>query len=231
MKILVVDDDPHLLDVVTIGFRLQWPDSDVLQARDGASALRAVREQHPDFVLLDVVLPDRDGFAVLAEIRRHSSVPVILLTARGEETDQVRGLELGADEYVVKPFSLLALIARAKALLRRADSAPSSAHANADILAGELVIDFPGHVVTRQGQPVELSPLEFRLLHSLVANSGQVVPYHVLLARVWGEDYDVPLDYLKVYISRLRAKLESGDGPRYIQTVRGFGYKFVRPAT
>ena len=231
MKILVVDDDPQLLDVVTIGFRLQWPESHVLLARDGASALRAIQEDHPDFVLLDVGLPDRDGFAVLAEIRRRSSVPVILLTARAEEIDQVRGLELGADEYVVKPFSLLALIARVKAVLRRADPAATNTRADADIVAGDLTINFRSHVVTRQGQPVELSPLEFRLFHQLVANAGQVMPYHVLLARVWGEDYDVPVDYLKVYISRLRAKLESGDGPRHIQTVRGFGYKFVRAAT
>lgn len=229
MNILVVDDDPHLLDVLTIGFRLQWPQSQVLLARDGASALRAFREHHPSVVLLDVTLPDRDGFAVLVEIRRQSSVPIILLTARGEELDQVRGLELGADEYVVKPFGLLALIARLKAVLRRAEPALPS-DTEAIFVAGELTINFGSHEAVRRGQPVQLTPVEFRLLYHLVSNAGQVVPHDVLLARVWGEDYDVPPEYLKVFISRLRRKVEDAGGPRYIRTVRGVGYKFVRPA-
>ncbi len=228
MKILVVDDDPHILDAVTVGFQLQWQDAEVIGAHDGDAGLDAFYSQDPDVVVLDVSMPGKSGFEVLQEIRRVSDVPVIMLTARGEETDQVRGLELGADDYVVKPFSHLALLARIKAVLRRAEM-PQPTSALPDFQAGDLAINFENHQVTLRGEPVRLTPVEYKLLYHLVRNAGRLMPHEALLDRVWGSEYGATNDYLKVYVSRLRAKLEEPEGPRYIETERGMGYRFVRP--
>ncbi len=228
MKILVVDDDPHILDAVTVGFQLQWQDSTVIAAADGEAGLRAFYEHDPDVVVLDVALPGKSGFEVLQEVRRVSDVPVLMLTARGEEMDQVRGLELGADDYVVKPFSHLALLARIKAVLRRAEL-PPPIRALPDVVAGDLAINFQNHQVTLRGEPVRLTPVEYKLLYHLVRNAGRLMPHQVLLDRVWGDAYGATTDYLKVFISRLRAKIERPGGPRYIETERGLGYRFVRP--
>lgn len=228
MKILVVDDDPHILDALTVGFQLQWQDSTVISAHDGESGLQLFYDHNPDVVVLDVAMPGKNGFEVLQEIRRISDVPVIMLTARGEELDQVRGLELGADDYVVKPFGHLALLARIKAVLRRADL-PPPAEAIPDFVAAELAVNFRNHQVTVRGEPVKLTPVEYRLLYHLVRNSGRLMPHQTLIDRVWGEDYEATTDHLKVFVSRLRAKLEVEDGHRYIETERGLGYRFVRP--
>jgi two-component system KDP operon response regulator KdpE len=227
MKILVVDDDPHILDALTVGFQLQWQDSTVIAARDGEEGVEAFFEHNPDIVVLDVAMPRRNGFDVLQEIRRVSDVPVILLTARGEELDQVRGLELGADDYVVKPFGHLALLARIKAVLRRADL-PPPAEAVPSFVAGDLAVSFQSHQVTVRGDTVKLTPVEYRLLYHLVRNAGRLMPHQALLDRVWGEDYGATTDHLKVLISRLRTKLEASD-VHYIETERGLGYRFVRP--
>jgi two-component system KDP operon response regulator KdpE len=228
MKILVADDDPHILDALAVGFQLQWRDATVLAARDGEEGLRLFYEHAPDVVLLDVAMPRKGGFEVLQEIRRVSDVPVIMLTARGEETDQVRGLELGADDYVVKPFGHLALLARIKAVLRRAELPPPSS-ALPDFVAGDLAVSFQSHRVTRRGEPVRLTPVEYKLLYHLVRNAGRLMPHQALLDRVWGDDYGATTDYLKVFISRLRAKIEPPDGPHLIETERGLGYRFVKP--
>ena len=153
-----------------------------------------------------------------------------MLTARGEETDQVRGLELGADDYVVKPFGHLALLARIKAVLRRAEL-PPPVNAQPDFVAGDLAIHFQSHQVTLRGEPVKLTPVEYKLLYHLVRNAGRLLPHQALLDRVWGADYGATTHHLKVFVSRLRGKLEpAGDaGPRYIETERGVGYRFVRP--
>ena len=230
MKILVVDDDEQILDAVSIGFQLQWQDSTVITATDGETGLRQFYDHDPDIVLLDVMMPGKNGFEVLKEIRRVSDVPVIMLTARGEEIDQVRGLELGADDYVVKPFSHLALMARIKAVLRRAEM-PAPIKALPDFVAGDLAINFENHQVTLRGEPVRLTPVEYKLLYHLVRNAGRLMPHQALLDRVWGDDYGATTDYLKVFISRLRAKIEPKDGPRFIETERGLGYRFVRPAS
>jgi two-component system KDP operon response regulator KdpE len=229
VKILVVDDDPQILDAVTVGFQLQWEDCEVVPATDGEQGLARFYEHEPDVVVLDVAMPHKNGFEVLQEIRRVSDVPVIMLTARAEETDQVRGLELGADDYVVKPFSHLALLARVKAVLRRAEM-PQPVHALPDFEAGDLTINFQSHEVTLRGEPVKLTPVEYKLLYHLVRNAGRLMPHQALLDRVWGDDYGATTDYLKVYVSRLRAKLEPDpSGPHYIETERGLGYRFVRP--
>jgi DNA-binding response OmpR family regulator len=226
VKILVVDDDPQILNALTIGFRLQWPSSTVIPAGDATSGLRLFFEHEPDVVLLDVGMPDRNGYEVLEEIRRVSDTPVIMLTARGEETDQVHGLELGADDYVVKPFGHLALVARIKAVLRRAE--PSSRMPLADFVAGDLAVDFRTRQVALRGQPVKLTPVEYKILEHLVRNAGRLVPHETLITRALGHQDGPAGDYLKVFISRLRSKIERAD-QRYIETERGIGYRFVRP--
>jgi len=228
MKILVVDDDPHILDALTVGLSLQWQDSEVIPAADGEAGLTAFYEQTPDVVVLDVNMPRKNGFEVLQEIRRVSDVPVLMLTARGEETAQVRGLELGADDYIVKPFSHLVLLARIKAVLRRTEL-PLPTAALPDFRAGELAIHFQNHQVTVNETPVKLTPVEYKLLYHLARNAGRLMPHQALLDRVWGADYVASTDYLKVFVSRLRAKLEHPGGPRYIETERGLGYRFARP--
>jgi DNA-binding response OmpR family regulator len=225
MKILVADDDPHILDAVAVGFQFQWQDCEVLTATDGEAAVDAFFAHQPDVVVLDVNMPRKNGFEVLRDIRRVSDAPVLMLTARGEEADQVRGLELGADDYVVKPFSHLALLARVRAVLRRAEL-PPPARALPDFTAGDLAVDFQAQRVTVKGQPVKLTPVEYKLLYHLVRNAGRLLPHRLLLDRVWGADYAASPDHLKVFISRLRAKL--GD-PSLIETERGVGYRFVRP--
>ncbi len=228
MKILVVDDDQQILEALTVGFQLQWQEAMVIPASDGEEGLRAFYEHEPDVVVLDVTMPGRSGFEVLQEIRRISDVPVLMLTARGEELDQVRGLELGADDYVVKPVRHLALLARIKAVLRRAEL-PPPLQALPDFEAGELAINFQNHQVSLRGEPVKLTPVEYKLLYHLVRNAGRVMTHQALLDHVWGEDYGATTDHLKVFISRLRAKIEPKGEVRYIETERGLGYRFVRP--
>jgi two-component system KDP operon response regulator KdpE len=228
MKLLVIDDDPRLRDAVEVGVQLQWQDAEVISAADGESGLDMFYEQAPDVVLLDIGMPRMNGFDVLKAIRLVSDTPVIMLTARGEEVDQVRGLELGADDYVPKPFSHLALMARIKAVLRRAEL-PPPVQALPDFTAGDLAIHFQNQEVTVRGQAVKLTPVEYRLLYHLVRNAGHLMPHQALLDRVWGSDYEAGPEYLKVFISRVRSKLRQAGGADYIQTERGRGYRFVRP--
>jgi DNA-binding response OmpR family regulator len=228
MKVLVIDDDPRLREALEIGVQLQWEDAHVLTAPDGEAGLDLFFSQEPDIVLLDVTMPRMNGFEVLRAIRRVSDVPVIMLTARDEDVDQVRGLELGADDYIGKPFSHLALMARIKAGLRRAEL-PPPVEALPDFQAGDLAIHFQNHEVTLAGRRVKLTPVEYKLLYHLVRNAGHLLPHQALLDRVWGDDYDASPEYLKVFVSRLRSKLRQPDGPDYIETERGRGYRFVRP--
>ncbi len=228
MKILVVDDEQRLLDALTVGFQFQWQDATVLAAHDGEEGLRLFDEHDPDVVVLDVGLPGLNGFEVLRKIRQVSDVPVIMLTAAGDEMDHVRGLELGADDYLVKPFSRIALMAHIKAVLRRAEL-PPPARALPDFTAGELAINFESQQVTVRGEPVELTAVEYKLLYHLVRNADRLMPHQALLDRVWGSEYGATEHYLRVFISRLRGKIERPGGPRIIQTERGRGYRFVRP--
>jgi two-component system KDP operon response regulator KdpE len=228
MKVLVVDDDPRLREALEVGVQLQWEDSEVVSASDGESGLNRFFDEEPDVVLLDVTMPRMNGFEVLKAIRQVSDVPVIMLTARGEDIDQVRGLELGADDYVSKPFSHLALMARIKAALRRAEL-PPPVQALPDFQAGDLAIHFQNKEVTIAGETVKLTPVEYKLLYHLVRNAGHLLPHQALLDRVWGSDYTASPEYLKVFVSRLRAKLRRSGGPDYIETERGRGYRFVRP--
>jgi DNA-binding response OmpR family regulator len=228
VKFLIVDDEETILDALSVVLRLQWQDATVIQAVDGEDGLRAFFESDPDFVILDIAMPGRSGLEVLQHIRRVSDVPVLMLTAHGEESSQLRGFERGADDYVAKPFSPLALIARIKAILRRMDMQPPT-RALPKFEAGDLVVDFQNHRVTVRGRPVNLPPVEYRLLYHLVRNEGRLMSREALIGRIWGDEYGHTSSHLKMFVSRLRAKIELPDGPRYIETERGLGYRFVRP--
>ena len=230
MRILLVDDEPDVIESVQLGLTLQWREVEVLGAQRGDQALDVIENEHPDIVLLDIGLPDMDGFAVLTEIRRFSDVPVVMLTARDDAMDKVRGLELGADDYVTKPFNHLELMARIRAVLRRHDMAPPATRAPS-FISGDLEVDFAAHQVRVAGRLVDLTPTEYNLLYHLVRNAGHVLQHGTLLAKVWGREYVDETEYVRVYIRRLRDKLgDDPDRPRYIETVRRLGYRFIAPA-
>ena len=228
MKILVVDDEPDVIKVIAMSFRMQQPAWEVISAEDGPEALDLLEQDRPDVVLLDIGLPDMSGFDVLKSMRLFSDVPIIMLTVRDDELSKVQGLELGADDYVTKPFSHLELLARVRAVLRRAQSLPLT-HEQ-PFTSGDIQVDFARRAVTVRDQPVPLTGTEYRLLYHLVRNAGQIMTHEALLARVWGREYTDEISYLKSYISRLRNKLESvPHQPEYILTEYGVGYWF-RPA-
>ena len=227
MRILVVDDAPDVVESVRLGFMLQWRDVEVLGAATGEEALDVVETQRPDVVLLDVGLPGMDGFAVLREIRVFSDVPVLMLTARDDAMDKVKGLELGADDYVTKPFNHLELMARVRAVLRRHEMPPPTSRAPS-FRAHDLEVDFAAQEARLHGERLELTPTEYKLLYHLVRNAGHVLQHGTLLAKVWGREYVDEVDYLRVYVRRLRDKLhDDPDQPRYIRTERGLGYRFI----
>ena len=229
MKILVVDDAPEVVDSVRLGFAVQWREVDLLSAGTGKEALDLVEHESPDLVLLDVGLPDMDGFKVLEEIRFFSDVPVVMLTARDDTIDKVKGLELGADDYVTKPFNHLELLARVKAVLRRLDM-PAPKSRAPSFKSGEMEMDFASQEVRVNGETIELTPTEYKLLYHLVRNAGHTLTHGTLLAKVWGREYRDEVDYLRVYVRRLRDKLgDDPEKPRYIRTERGLGYRFLRP--
>ncbi len=226
-RILVVDDEPDVVEALRIGFALQWRDIEVLGAGDGETALRLVEEERPDIVLLDVGLPGMDGYEVLRQVRAFSDVAVVMLTARDDAMDKVKGLELGADDYVTKPFNHLELSARVRAVLRRLDM-PGPASRAPSFRAGDLEVDFAQQEARLRGERLELTPTEYKLLYHLVRNAGHVLQHGTLLAKVWGREYVDEVDYLRVYIRRLRDKLgDDADEPRYIRTERGLGYRFI----
>ena len=229
-RILVIDDERDVLRAVSLTISLQEPTWDVLTAQHGEEGLDLVERADPDAVLLDLQMPDADGYDLLQRIRLFSDVPVIILTVRDGELDKVRGLQLGADDYVVKPFGHLELLARLRSVLRRA-----AGHAASDeppFSLGELRIEWGPHRVFLRGEPVRLTSTEYRLLEILAHNAGRVVENDVLLARIWGPDAQDETDYLKTYVHRLRVKLEDDPAePRYVRTERGAGYWIPRPTS
>jgi len=231
VRILVVDDEPDVVEVIELTFNLQWSGSEVIAAADGESALKLFQAEQPDVVVLDVGLPGMSGFEVCRRLRAISDVPILMLTVRGEEMERLKGLELGADDYIVKPFSPLELVARTRAVLRRSQAAPLAVSSRI-IVDGELTLDLDNREVILRGQSAKLTPTEGRILSQLVANAGRVVTQKMLLAKVWGWESDDDMLMLKVHIARLRQKLDDdAHNPRYIFTERGLGYRFVRPAT
>jgi two-component system KDP operon response regulator KdpE len=224
-RILIVDDEERMVRFIRLN--LEHDGFQVIEAFRGAQAIDRLRSALPDLVLLDVMLPDIDGFEVLRTIREVSSVPVIMLTAKGEEEDRIRGLELGADDYITKPFSPRELVSRVKAVLRRTETATTSTHTLIEV-DDRLKLDFDRREVWVDGQLVKLRPTEYRLLYHLVQNSGWVVTHDQLLAKVWGYEYRDEPHYVRLYINYLRQKLEKDPAnPEYILTERGVGYRFV----
>lgn len=224
-RILVVDDEERMVRFIRLN--LEHDGFQVIEAFRGTQAIENLRSDMPDLVLLDVMMPDIDGFEVLRLIRESSSVPVIMLTAKGEEDDRIRGLELGADDYITKPFSPRELVSRVRAVLRRTETAGSSTHGLIEV-DDRLKLDFDRREVWVDGELVQLRPTEYRLLYHLVQNAGWVVTHDQLLAKVWGYAYRDEPHYVRLYINYLRKKLEKDSSdPQYILTERGVGYRFV----
>lgn len=233
-RILVVDDAPDIVHAVRL--YLEMEGFTVYSAFNGRQAVEVVRSKLPDLVILDVMMPELDGLSALKLIREVSNLPVILLTVRNEEDMKVRGLRLGADDYVTKPFSQRELLGRIQAVLRRSEMPASVPKTQIDI-DERLSIDFSQNKVNVDQQSLRLTPTEHRLLYHLTSNPGRVLTYESLLAKVWGYEYREETHYVRLYINYLRQKIESDpSNPRYILTERGLGYRFVdyrkrKPAT
>jgi two-component system KDP operon response regulator KdpE len=224
-RILVVDDEERMVRFIRLN--LEHDGFQVSEAFNGKEAIQKIRDVTPDLILLDVMMPDLDGFEVLETIREVSQVPVIMLTAKGEEDDRVRGLELGADDYVTKPFSPRELVSRVKAVLRRTEGATGSMHGLIEV-DDRLKIDFDRREIWLEGKLVKLRPTEYRMLYHLVQNAGWVVTHDQLLTKVWGYEYRDEPHYVRLYINYLRQKLEANPSePKYILTERGVGYRFI----
>jgi two-component system, OmpR family, KDP operon response regulator KdpE len=225
-RILVVDDEPRIRRFVRMNLELEG--YDVSESENGMLAVEKVRTDMPDLVLMDVMMPAMDGFEALERLRSFSSVPVIMLTVKGDEDDLIHGLDLGADDYVTKPFSPRALSSRIRAVLRRVE--PGVSQTDEPMIVDEhLSIDFPRREVIVNGERVKLRPTEYRLLTNLVENAGWIVPHETLLSKVWGPEYRDDGQLLRLYITYLRKKIEADPAnPRYILTERGVGYQFAR---
>jgi two-component system, OmpR family, KDP operon response regulator KdpE len=224
-RILVVDDEPRIRRFVRMNLELEG--YEVYEADNGLDALNKVREDLPDLVLMDVMMPNLDGFETLARVREFSSVPVIMLTVKGDEEDLTHGLDLGADDYITKPFSPRVLSSRIRAVLRRVE--PTANQVEEPLVIDEgLAIDFPRREVIVRGERIKLRPTEYRLLLHLVENAGWILAHETLLAKVWGPEYRDDSQLLRLYITYLRKKIEPDPAnPRYILTERGVGYRFV----
>jgi two-component system response regulator MtrA len=218
-RILVVDDDTALAEMIGIVLRTEGFEPSFCD--DGAKAVEAFRSSRPDLVLLDLMLPGMDGIEVCARIREESGVPIIMLTAKSDTADVVKGLESGADDYVVKPFNPKELVARVRTRLR-----PTPETVTGSVQVGDLVLDVAGHEVTRNGARINLTPLEFELLLALALKPQQVFTREMLLEQVWGYHYKADTRLVNVHVQRLRAKVEEDpDNPRIVMTVRGVGYR------
>jgi DNA-binding response OmpR family regulator len=224
MTILIVDDEPRIRDLVRLNLEMER--YRVIEASNGRQALEELREHLPDLVVLDVMMPEMDGFETLRAIREVSTVPVIMLTVRQSEQERIHGLDLGADDYIAKPFSPRELLSRIRALLRRSLMAPP-ARKTVIVVDPDLKIDFSRREVIVRGEKVVLRPTEYRLLYHLVSNAGRLLTHETLLSKVWGSEYRDESHYLRLYITYLRQKLEKDPAhPRYILTERGVGYRF-----
>lgn len=224
-KVLVVDDEPETLKYV--GANLKVRGYEVATAADGTEALKRAEEDVFDLILLDITMPGPDGFQVAQAIRKHSAVPIIMLSARGQEKDKVKALDLGADDYLTKPFGIDELFARIRAALRRTANESTTRDSFA---VGGLEVRFAERKVTLQGQEVKLTPTEYELLVQLARAAGKVLSHATLLQRVWGPEYGDETDYLWAYVRRLRRKIEPDpEHPRYLLTEPGVGYRFAAP--
>jgi two-component system, OmpR family, KDP operon response regulator KdpE len=223
--VLIVDDEARMRRFIRMNMELEG--YQVIEAANGMEALEEVRQHTPDLVIMDVMMPEMDGFETLAMLREVSTVPVILLTVKGDEEDIIQGLKLGADDYITKPFSPRELSSRVTAVLRRA-AWPAPTPRTILKIDDRLSIDFNRHQVIVEGERIDLRPTEYRLLNHLIQNAGWVVPHETLLAKVWGYEYRDETHYLRLYINYLRKKIEEDlSNPKYILTERGVGYRFA----
>jgi two-component system response regulator VicR len=231
MKVLVIEDDPGIIEVVSLCFQLRWSGTSVISAESGSQGLELVETESPDVVILDIGLPDMDGYSVLKEVRRFSDVPVLMLTVRGEDTDVAKGLEMGADDYITKPFSHIELIARVQAVLRRSQGLAVTDEER-PFSSGKLSVDFSRNEVLLDGEPIKLTSTERKLLYHLIRNEGRILSHESLLTKVWGDTYVDARDLLRVHIQHLRQKIEDNtESPNIIVTEHGIGYKFIRPSS
>jgi two-component system KDP operon response regulator KdpE len=224
-RVLVVDDEPPIVRAVAANLRVRGYEA--LTAASGEAALGAVETHQPDCVVLDLGLPGIDGLEVLRRLRTWTQVPVVVLTAVDGERDKVTALDLGADDYVTKPFGVAELMARIRVALRHAR--PAGADQPRVVRAGEVAIDLDAKLVTRAGAPVRLTPIEYRLLETLATNAGRLCTHRFLLERVWGPGYGDESQYLRVYMANLRKKLDDPAAPQLLLTDPGMGYRFVVP--
>ena len=225
MKVLIVEDDKEIVDAITLAFQIRWPEAKVVATRLGRKGVELVETENPDIVILDLGLPDISGFEVLNQTRLFSRVPIIILTVRSDESDVVKGLEWGADDYILKPFRQLELLARVKALIRR--QTPSEEES---LSSGQLRLEATGGQLFIDSKEIALTITESRILAHLMRNAGHVVTHSSLAEAVWGNDYPGAADSLKVHIRRLREKIEvSPSQPKLILTKAGVGYFLARP--
>jgi len=226
LRVLIAEDDHDVAEVVAYGVRLMWSDALVTIAGNGAEALRHFTVEQTDLIILDVSMPPPDGFEVCRRIRALSRLPILMLTARSNILDKVRALDLGADDYLTKPFDHLELLARLRALRRRAVEQTPTEYSERSI--GVVTLDGMIHQVRVRNETVHLTPTEYRLLDVLMQHTGTTLPHLYLLERVWGPEYVAESHYLKIFVERLRRKLgDDAVHPRYIETVRGIGYRFL----
>jgi two-component system KDP operon response regulator KdpE len=225
-RILVVEDDPNIVDLMRSNLAVRG--FDTIVSTDGVRALQLLETERPDIILLDLMLPEIDGFELCRQVRERSTVGVIVVSARGGNRDKVAALNLGADDYMTKPFSIEELLARIAATLRRTRPTPDAEGAPTRIaLTGELEIDLAAQQVLRRGESLHLTPTEFALLRELVNDRGKVLTHAQLLRRVWGRGYETETEYVRVYVRRLRAKLETDEGPPLILTQPRVGYRLA----
>jgi two-component system KDP operon response regulator KdpE len=224
-KALLVEDDPNIVDLIRSNLTVRGFDTCV--STDGSRALQLLETESPDIVLLDLMLPDVDGFELCRQMRERSPVGIIVVSARGGQNDKVAALNFGADDYMTKPFGIEELLARITATLRRTRPAEPVEASALRIEVGDLVVDLEMRLVTRSGEVVHLTPTEFALLRELATNRGKLLTHAQLLRRVWGPGYATETEYVRVYVRRLRAKLESGGGPPVIITQPRAGYRFI----
>jgi two-component system KDP operon response regulator KdpE len=226
-RILLAEDEVALRDFVSRNLRARG--FEVSEASNGLEAMALWERENPHLLILDIMMPRMDGLEVCRRVREHSAVPIIVLTALDAESDKVTALDLGADDYLTKPFGVEELLARVRAVLRRTqwEAVPPASGVKR---FGDLEIDLSGHIVRLKGVEVRLSPIEFSLLEQLVTHAGKVLSHRMLLQRIWGPEYGGEAEYLRVYINRLRQKLENDPAhPRYLLTEPGVGYRFVAP--
>jgi len=232
VKVLVIEDSEEVVENLSICLKMAWSQVNIIATADGGKGVDLVETESPDIVILDLELPDTDGFKVLEQIRSFSDVPIIILTAREAEMDRAKSVEMGADDYITTPLGCIELMTKVKAILRRATMPQLAENHRSMFISGNLMINFATHEVFVSGQPVKLTPTEYNLLCNLVRNEGKVVSRRFLLEKTWGSDYIEDTSSLKKYIYRLRVKLKDSQNPQpMLRTERGVGYKFIRPGS